>query len=63
MHPRRRTRGALQGRARRRAFERRAAAAGWQLPAEPTMPRLNSQVLGSEDSRSLQCPLELSPHS
>ena len=26
--------------------ERRAAAAGWQVPAEPTMPRLNSQVLG-----------------
>ena len=22
------------------------AAAGWQLPAEPTMPRLNSPVLG-----------------
>ena len=22
--------------------ERRAAAAGWQVPAEPTMPRLNS---------------------
>ena len=33
------------GRARRRACERRAAAAGWQVPAEPTMPRLNSQVL------------------
>ena len=31
------------GRARRRACERRAAAAGWQVPAEPTMPRLNSQ--------------------
>ena len=30
---------------RRRACERRAAAAGWQVPAEPTMPRLNSQVL------------------
>ena len=29
----------------RRACERRAAAAGWQVPAEPTMPRLNSQVL------------------
>ena len=28
------------------ACERRAAAAGWQVPAEPTMPRLNSQVLG-----------------
>ena len=26
------------GRARRRACERRAAAAGWQLPAEPTIP-------------------------
>ena len=25
---------------------RRVAAAGWQVPAEPTMPRLNSQVLG-----------------
>ena len=24
----------------------RAAAAGWQVPAEPIMPRLNSQVLG-----------------
>ena len=34
------------GRARRRACERRVAAAGWQVPAEPTMPRLNSQVLG-----------------
>ena len=34
-------------RARRRACERRAAAAGWQVPAEPTMPRLNSQVLVS----------------
>ena len=34
------------GRARRRACERRATAAGWQVPAEPTMPRLNSQVLG-----------------
>ena len=34
------------GRARRRACERRAAAAGWHVPAEPTMPRLNSQVLG-----------------
>ena len=33
-------------RARRRACERRAAAAGWQVPAEPTMPRLNSPVLG-----------------
>ena len=33
------------GRARRRACEWRAAAAGWQVPAEPTMPRLNSQVL------------------
>ena len=33
------------GRARRRACERRAAAAGWHVPAEPTMPRLNSQVL------------------
>ena len=33
------------GRARRRACERRAAAAGWQVPAEPTMPQLNSQVL------------------
>ena len=32
-------------RTRRRACERRAAAAGWQVPAEPTMPRLNSQVL------------------
>ena len=31
------------GRARRRACERRAAAAGWQVPAEPTMPRLNSR--------------------
>ena len=30
----------------RRACERRAAAACWQVPAEPTMPRLNSQVLG-----------------
>ena len=28
------------GRARRRACERRAAAAGWQVPAEPTMPRV-----------------------
>ena len=36
------------GRARRRACERRAAAAGWQVPAEPTMPRLNSQVLASD---------------
>ena len=26
--------------------EQHAAAAGWQVPAEPTMPRLNSQVLG-----------------
>ena len=34
------------GRARRLACERRAAAAGWQVPAEPTMRRLNSQVLG-----------------
>ena len=41
--PRRRT---YAGRARRRACERRVAAAGWQVPAEPTMPRLNSQVLG-----------------
>ena len=39
--PRRRT---YAGRARRRACERRAAAAGWQVPAEPTMSRLNSQV-------------------
>eukprot|EP00964_Phaeocystis_antarctica_P008305 scaffold4478_cov65-Phaeocystis_antarctica.AAC.1 len=31
-------------RTRRRACERRAAAAGWQVPAEPTMPRQNSQV-------------------
>ena len=31
---------------RRASCERRAAAAGWQVPAEPTMPRLNSQVLG-----------------
>ena len=28
------------------ACERRAAAAGWHVPAEPTMSRLNSQVLG-----------------
>ena len=39
-------RGWYAGRARRRACERRAAAAGWQVPAEPTMPWLNSQVLG-----------------
>ena len=43
---RRCTPASYAGRARRRACERRAAAAGWQVPAEPTMPRLNSQVLG-----------------
>ena len=36
--------GLLAGRVRRRACERRAAAAGWQESAEPTMPRLNSQA-------------------
>ena len=44
--PRRRTWGARGG---RRACvcvcERRAAAAGWQVPTEPTVPRLNSPVL------------------
>ena len=43
---RRCTPASYAGRGRRRACERRAAAAGWQVPAEPTMPRLNSQVLG-----------------
>ena len=38
--PRRRS---YAGRARRRACERRTAAAGWQVTAEPTMPRLRSQ--------------------
>ena len=33
------------GRARRRACERRAAAAGWQVPAGPTIPS-NSPILG-----------------
>ena len=33
------------GRARPRACERRAAAASWRVPAEPTVTRLNSQVL------------------
>ena len=32
----------LAGRVRRRACERRAAAAGWQVSAEPTVPRLSS---------------------
>ena len=32
------------GHARRQACERRAA--GWRVPAQPTMLRLNSQVLG-----------------
>ena len=40
--PRRRARGATRaGRARQRACERRVAAAGGRVPAEPTVPRLN----------------------
>ena len=41
-----RRRRTYAGRAPQRACERRAAATGWQVPAEPTMSRLNSQVLG-----------------
>ena len=39
--PRRRTRGARGGGP---VCERRAAAAGWQVPAKPNMPRLNSEL-------------------
>ena len=43
------TAASYAGRARAAAglcvCERRAAAAGWQVPAEPTMPRLNLPVV------------------
>ena len=47
----------------RPACERRAAAAGWQVPAEPTMPRLNSPVLGRKKEKRLNLgrPLEMPP--
>ena len=38
--------GVDAGRARRRACEWRVAATGWRVPAEPTMPRLDSQASG-----------------
>ena len=41
---RRCTPASCAGHARRQAFERRAA--GWRVPTEPTMLRLNPQVLG-----------------
>ena len=53
------------GRARRRACERRAAAAGWQVPAELTMPRLNSRrVVGSKvlSSQSQNRPGDAGPY-
>ena len=44
--------------------ERRAAAAGWRVPAEPTVPRLNSQVRRLQYSLSeVCCPLEVPPLS
>ena len=40
-----------------------AAASGWQVPAEPTMPRLNSQVDGFLRTLALCRPLEVPPLS
>ena len=36
--------GVMRGARAAAGCERRAAAAGWRVPAEPTVPRLNSQV-------------------
>ena len=46
-------------RARPRACERRAAAASWRVPAEPTVTRLNSQDSRTPLRRPQKCPPKL----